>query len=169
MQAAYLILVTVIPATAAATDLSLLRSSMSDGWDDEYWRTFLFFLLTCLLPDTILPTYKAPAHTGSDYLSKLIFNDDFVNDIIINTLLDVPGNNSYRVGSNEWPDGSRSDFMTRATQYCVQAHKRSRRLPVIIISTPWPPRPSCISQQCADMCSIHPIGQQRYMINNPSI
>ncbi|KAI7858444.1 hypothetical protein BDC45DRAFT_554045 [Circinella umbellata] len=75
---------------------------------------------------------------------------------MINTLLDIPGNN-YRIGNNEWSDGSRSDvvyepvqsslpiviieiqhhvnadFMTRAVQYCVQAYKKTSRLPIIIV------------------------------------
>ncbi|CDH60555.1 predicted protein [Lichtheimia corymbifera JMRC:FSU:9682] len=107
--------------------------------------------------DTALLTYKAPARTGSDRLAKLILNDDFVKEIVVNTVLDLPASN-YHVGNNEWPDGSRSDvvyepanssslpaiivevqhdvnadFMTRAIQYCIQAYKKYKRLPIIII------------------------------------
>ncbi|CDH58783.1 predicted protein [Lichtheimia corymbifera JMRC:FSU:9682] len=49
--------------------------------------------------------YRAPARTGSDRLGKLVFNDDFLKDIVVNTLLDLPGS-SFHVGNNGWQDGS---------------------------------------------------------------
>ena len=42
---------------------------------------------------------------------------------MINTLLDIPGNN-YRIGNNEWSEGSRSDVVYEPVQ---------SSLPVVII------------------------------------
>ncbi|KAI9259554.1 hypothetical protein BDA99DRAFT_560977 [Phascolomyces articulosus] len=70
--------------------------------------------------------YKTPVRTGSDRLSKVIFNHDFVKDIVINTLLDIPGNND-RIGNNEWSDRSRSDVVYEPVQ---------SSLPIVVIEIP---------------------------------
>ncbi|KAI7878530.1 hypothetical protein K492DRAFT_208946 [Lichtheimia hyalospora FSU 10163] len=54
--------------------------------------------------DITVLTYNTPARAGTDRLSKLIFSDDFVKDIVTNTLFDIPGSN-FRVANNEWQEG----------------------------------------------------------------
>ncbi|KAI9270867.1 hypothetical protein BY458DRAFT_510006 [Sporodiniella umbellata] len=52
---------------------------------------------------------------GSDLMSKLLFSDPTVVNLVVQSLLgtDIPAD-SYAVASNEWADGTRSDIVYAA-------------------------------------------------------
>ncbi|KAG0808039.1 hypothetical protein G6F25_010093 [Rhizopus arrhizus] len=99
---------------------------------------------------------------GSDSMSKLLFNDPTVVNLVVQSLLgstDIPAN-SYTVASNEWADGTRSDvvyaaeskstktqppiliefqnqvnheFMNRVINYSLSAYRRYKVYPIVPI------------------------------------
>ncbi|KAI9487181.1 MAG: hypothetical protein EXX96DRAFT_552133 [Benjaminiella poitrasii] len=80
------------------------------------------------MPDKDLSSIRLPLSwkPNSDLMSKLLFNDPMIVNLVVQSLLDIPAD-SYKIAPNKWADGTRSDVV-----YSIRDESTVETSPILI-------------------------------------